>query len=70
MSFTVELRRPAQGSRQRGEASECDALTFGARSGRRSQKTFSKMSFEKYRNFTAVSDLSIEIAIRTFEEMK
>ena len=45
MSFTVERRRQVQGSRQQEEAIECDALTFGEQSGRRLQKTFSRISF-------------------------
>ena len=64
-----------QGSRQREEAIECDALTFGEQSGKRSQKTFSRLSFgdclvSQWHCYWAVCDLSIEMAMRTFDEMK
>ena len=59
-----------QGSRQQEEAIECDALTFGEQSGRRSQKTFSRIFVGFVRCLSGISDLSIEMAMRTFDEMK
>ena len=63
----MEPRRRGQESRPREEATGFGEPTFGGRLERRLQKTFSRISCKCK---CAVSDLSIEMAMRTLDEMK